>query len=30
MTNTNCIFKNTEQKPDFANEDKILKRGLNT
>ena len=29
MTNTNCIFKNTEQKPDFANGDKILKRGLN-
>lgn len=30
MTNTNCIFKNTEQKPDFASGDKILKRGLNT
>ena len=28
MTNTNCIFKNTEQKPDFANGDKILKRGF--
>ena len=26
MTNTNCIFKNTEQKPDFANGDKILKK----